>query len=130
LCLFASCGESAYNAFETSGGGTADTVDLSKMSSTVTYSMAMNIVYYHPTDYIGKTLIVDGVYSEKIYEDVTLRFVSLSDVTGCCFIDIEFIYEENMPSNNSKIRVVGIYERYYKGGKACYRIVASEVNDI
>jgi hypothetical protein len=104
--------------------------DLSKMSGTVAYATATKIAYEKPTDYIGKNITVDGKYTKNTVNGTTYHFVSLNDVTACCFASIEFIYSGAKPAVNSKIRVTGKFEKYTEDTSVYYHITATSVTKL
>lgn len=103
------------------GGNGAD-VDISRLSSTMVYSVVYDMVT-HPDDYLGKKIRMSGTMS--VYHDEasgnTYYACLISDATACCSEGIEFqtadgIDPSEYPSDGEPVTVLGTYEMFEDGG--------------
>jgi hypothetical protein len=101
-----------------------DTIDLTKMSSTMVYSQVNDIVMY-PDQYIGKEIImegVNGIYTESVSGKVYYSCV-IQDATACCAQGIEYqLAKGKYPKDGEKVRVKGIFNVYEEGGYSYCRL--------
>ncbi|MBQ2610076.1 MAG: hypothetical protein II586_06930 [Butyrivibrio sp.] len=99
-----------------------DYVDLTKQSSTMTYTTVYNMMYY-PENFVGKTIKMTGNYSEYIAEDTGKRYFAciIKDATACCSQGVEFEltedykYPDNYPKEADPITVEGVFDLYKEG---------------
>jgi hypothetical protein len=108
-----------------------DFIDLTKMSSTMTYAEVYNMVT-NPNAYIGKTVKMSGPYYVS-YFDKTGKYyhaVIIQDATACCQSGLEFVwtgehkYPDDYPKENTKIEVTGVFGTYDEIGRTyCYLTV-------
>ncbi len=106
---------------------TAETVDvdLTVLSATMVYSEVYNMVY-HPEDYIGKTVKMDGTFAYYHDEATGGDYFAciVQDATACCAEGIEFVlagehaYPEDYPALDEDICVVGEFDTYLEGGNS------------
>ena len=96
----------------------SDFIDLTSMSSTLIYSVVLDIMTY-PDKYIGTKIKMNGDY---VYykDDVTnqeYHSCIIRDATACCQQGIEFIptNPEKLPADGSDITVEGIFDTYLEG---------------
>ena len=101
-------------------------VDLTVLSSTMVYAEVYNMVY-HPENYIGKTVKMDGAFA-CYHDDATgadYFACIVQDATACCAEGIEFVlagahaYPEDYPALDEEICVVGEFDTYLEG-ENCY----------
>lgn len=100
-----------------------DSVDLTKMSSTVCYAQVLDILSY-PDNYLGKKITMSGWFG--VYESPETGMIYFSciipDATQCCANGIEFLckderkYPDDYPELGEDIRVVGTFETYEEDG--------------
>ena len=127
LCLLlAACQSSAENA------AVKVDIDLTKMSDTMRYSYAYNLVYGEPEKNLGKVVKISGTYMTSYYEptDQYYNYVVLGDVTGCCSMGVEFIFDEalgELPPEESQVEVIGTFTSYEELGYTYYCLEASSV---
>lgn len=110
-------------------------IDLTDFSATAAYSEVSNILN-SPSDYIGKTVKISGIFS-AIYENVEnndLVFLcNILDATACCSQGIEFVpkgdldFPKDFPMESSRITVVGTPETYEKCGVTRVHLQNSEM---
>ena len=97
-------------------------VDLTELSATMVYSEVYNMMYY-PEQYIGKTIKMDGIFSDYFDEVSGNRYFTciVQDATACCQQGIEFVpldyfrYPDDYPEANSIICVIGTFDTYTEG---------------
>ncbi|MFI3254655.1 MAG: hypothetical protein R3Y63_10010 [Eubacteriales bacterium] len=85
--------------------------DFTQMSGTVSYSMAM-MMMYEPEDYWDKSFRINGTYLNQYIEEFgELHILLLMDETNCCQGFIEFTYPEGYahPENGDVVGVIGEY---------------------
>ncbi|MCR5703329.1 MAG: hypothetical protein K6G85_01800 [Eubacterium sp.] len=102
-----------------------DTIDLTKMSSTMVYSQVNDIVMY-PDQYIGKEIIMEGtngIYKEDSAKKVYYSCI-IQDATACCAQGIEFQLKKGIkyPKDGEVVRVRGIFNVYEEGGYSFCRL--------
>lgn len=104
-------------------------VDLTQLSSTMVYAEVFNMMY-SPEAYIGKTVIMRGVFSKgQLYaadgslSDVGVIFSCIVlDATACCAQGISFDlagdyeYPQDYPELGAEITVEGIFEIHEQDG--------------
>ena len=104
-------------------------LDLTALSSTMVYSEVYNIMSA-PTDYIGKTMKMDGAFATD--DNEVYYFCIIKDATACCQQGIEFIlkdgqYPKDYPPLGSDITVVGTFEQYFEGDQPYYHLMNAEL---
>ena len=114
LCLFAFA--SASDAAEKVSANRVD-IDLTKMSSTMVYSMVFQMVT-EPKKFVGKTIKMKGAFSSYQDEETGRRFFGcvIKDALACCSQGIAFElakprkFPNEYPSEGSSITIVGTFE--------------------
>ncbi|MGI6040656.1 MAG: hypothetical protein ACOYBH_00280 [Candidatus Alectryocaccobium sp.] len=109
-------------------------LDLSELSSSMAYAQIYNMKYT-PDDYIGKTVKIRGqfAYYENAYTKVRYFACIITDGTGCCSQELEFIpagehaCPDDYPMTGSEITVTGTCEAYEKNGYRYCRLVNATV---
>ncbi|MGL5259866.1 MAG: hypothetical protein ACRC7V_07130 [Lachnospiraceae bacterium] len=109
-------------------------VDLTTMSSTLVYAEVYNMMQ-NPTDYIGKTVKLNGIYYKATSEDTTkfYNYAIISDAASCCAQGIEFIwsgqkeYEDGYLVDDMGIELVGVFGSYEEDGYTYYYIAVDDV---
>lgn len=102
------------------GEGGVD-VDLTKLSSTMVYSVVFDMLT-RASEYMGKKVRMIGLMSSYYDEekDTTYYACIVQDATACCSQGIEFEVsdemKESLPEDNSIITVVGTYDLYEDDG--------------
>ncbi len=96
-----------------------ETIDLTKLSSTMVYSEVYNMMTA-PEDYVGKTVTMHGQFA--MYEDPESgeQYFAciIKDATACCSQGLEFVlqgnpsYPDDYPELGAEITVVGTFEVY------------------
>ncbi len=118
-----------------SGAGEYD-VDLTALSSTMVYSEVYNMTT-SPSDYIGKTVKMKGVFSYfqakdkdgNPIPDGMYYFCVIADAAACCSQGIEFVlsgeykYPDDYPKAGEAITVTGTYDSYDENGNTFYHLV-------
>ena len=97
-------------------------VDLTVLSSTMVYSEVYNMVI-SPEQYIGKTVKMDGFFSDYYDEATGNRYFAcvIQDAAACCAQGIEFVltddyvYPDDYPEADEEICVVGVFDTYQEG---------------
>lgn len=126
LCVFVGCGntnaqsESTAEAPENFESGESF-VDLTALSSTMVYAEVYNMMV-KPSDYIGKTVKMDGTFA--VYKGDIRNYYAcvIADATACCSQGIEFVwsgehsYPEDYPELGSEIVVQGVFDVYEEDG--------------
>ncbi len=106
-----------YYQYQTTGkefpslDGTPVDYDFTEMSATVSYSMAL-MMMYEPEDYWEKTYRINGTYIyQHIEEFGDVHVLLLMDETNCCTGFIELLIEDGMehPETGTEIGVIGEY---------------------
>ena len=109
----ADTGKNAYDVID---------VDLTKLSSTMIYSVVLNMVQT-PDNYLGKVVKMSGNFATTENTDQTKRYFAciIPDATACCSQGIEFVldgdyyYPLDYPELNSEITVTGVFDTYMEG---------------
>ena len=89
-------------------------VDLTALSSTMVYSEVFNITN-SPTDYIGKTIKMNGMFVKYTNQDGSSFYPAcvIADAAACCSQGIEFVTaNEEYPEEGTDVTVVGIFKSY------------------
>lgn len=88
-------------------------------------------VYANQSNYIGKTLKLEGIYGENTIEDITYKSVYRKN-PGCCGSDGTSGFEIEWNDKNLKIgewiEVVGVLEQYTENNEKYLRIKATDLN--
>lgn len=89
-------------------------------------------IYLNTTDYLGKTLKIEGIASETMDEAYDEMIYSVYRTSpGCCGNDgwsgFEYTYEGTMPEPDDWIEVIGVLESYELDGQEYLRIRANSV---
>lgn len=109
------------------GNETAE-IDLSTFSSTMLFSELSRILSEYPT-YIGKTIKINGLYSNMPYSDGSANlyhYVLVTDSTACCQQGLEFVIENGTeyPVMGDNTCVTGVLESYTENGQTyCHLVV-------
>lgn len=114
-------------------GGTD--VDLTALSVTMAYAEAYNMTFTNPEDYVGKTVRVRGPYVTGYYDVTGLyyHFVVVEDVTVCCSLQLEFlwngqhVYPEDYPAEMTIVELSGVFGSYEELGETYFYIAADEL---
>lgn len=101
-----------------------DTIDLTGQSSTMTYSVVFNMVFY-PENFVGKHVKLEGLYSEMYVESTDKRYYAcfVPDAAACCAQGIEFEpteeykYPDDFPKDSDEIIVEGVFDTYDEDGE-------------
>lgn len=108
----------------------ADTIDLTKLSSTMVYSE----VYYmmlEPENYEGKTIIMKGTYRTSYSEETEkyYHFVVIEDATACCQQGMEFMLhdEASYPADGTPVIVSGTFKNYEELDNLYYYVDADDI---
>lgn len=103
------------------GGDGAD-VDLSKLSSTMVYSVVYDMVT-RPDEYLGKKVRMSGTMSAYHDEDIGITYYAclIADATACCSEGIEFQTTDEFdpseyPEQGEPVTVLGTYDMYEEDG--------------
>lgn len=106
---------------------TQQIIDISDMSSTAVYAEIVNIKS-NPSNYLGKTLIVKGIYSstyDKI-TDIFHNYLIFYDSMGCCYQSLEFVCVETnndkLPKEGEKVQLQGLLDSYKLGESTYYAL--------
>lgn len=100
-------------------------VDLTKLSSTFVYAEVYNMVT-NPSDYIGKTVKMDGTMNRYTTSSRELYACLILDATACCAQGIAFEWagehaESEYPPQGAMITVVGTFSTFEEDGVTyCY----------
>ena len=98
-------------------------VDLTVLSSTLIYSEVFNMVTT-PTDYVGKTVKMEGVCNMYQDPDTGKKYYAciVQDATQCCSQGLEFVLDENTyteddyPEVGDDITIKGTFTTYEENG--------------
>lgn len=107
-------------------------VDLTTLSSTMVYSQVSDMVQ-NPTQYIGKTVKMQGPFATMDSEGTTYFACIISDATACCAQGIEFVrkgqyeYPADYPDAGDEITVTGVFESYQEGEHTYYHLADADV---
>lgn len=103
------------------GGNGAD-VDISKLSSTMVYSVVYDMMV-RPNEYIGKKIRISGNMSTYHDEESGETYYAclISDATACCSQGIEFVTTdefkpEDYPKDGEPVTVLGTYDLFEDDG--------------
>ncbi len=103
------------------GGNGAD-VDISKLSSTMVYSVVYDMVT-RPNEYIGKKIRMSGTISSYHDEETGVTYYAclIADATACCSQGIEFQTTDEFdpsqyPAEGEPVTVLGTYDLYEENG--------------
>jgi len=114
LCIFALV--SASFATEKVSANNVD-LDLTRMSSTMVYSMVFQMVT-EPKKFVGKKIKMKGVFSSYQDEETGRRFFGcvIKDALACCSQGLAFEtakvrrYPNDYPDEGSPITIIGTFE--------------------
>lgn len=102
------------------GGNGAD-VDISKLSSTMVYSVVYDMMV-RPEEYVGKKIRMSGSMSVYYDEETKVTYYAclINDATACCSQGIEFQTTEEFkpddyPAEGEPITVLGTFDEYNDG---------------
>lgn len=92
-------------------------IDLTRMSSTMVYSMVYQMVT-DPQKYIGKTIKMKGSFSSYVDEETGRRFFGcvIQDALACCSQGLAFElakprkFPSEYPSEGTSITIIGTFE--------------------
>ena len=105
----------------------ANTIDLTKISSTMVYSELYNMMVT-PDKYVGKTVILSGTYG--VYEGNGRNYYvcEVQDATACCTQGLEFKlkdsydYPEYSAESPKTIKVKGTFAIYDDNGSENFQL--------
>ena len=91
-------------------------IDLTRMSSTMVYSMVYQMVT-DPQKYTGKTIKMKGIFSSYVDEETNRRFFGcvIKDALACCSQGLAFElakprkYPSEYPSEGASITIIGTF---------------------
>ena len=114
LCIFAFA--SASDAAEKVSANNVD-LDLTRMSSTMVYSMVFQMVT-EPKKFVGKKIKMKGVFSSYQDEETGRRFFGcvIKDALACCSQGLAFEtakvrrYPNDYPDEGTPITIIGTFE--------------------
>jgi hypothetical protein len=92
-------------------------IDLTRMSSTMVYSIVYQMVT-DPQKYTGKTIKMKGIFSSYVDEETNRRFFGcvIKDALACCSQGLAFElakprkYPSEYPSEGASITIIGTFE--------------------
>lgn len=110
FCIFTTA------AFAKENSNYAD-IDLTRMSSTMVYSMVYQMVT-DPQKYVGKRIKMKGAFSTYFDEETEQRFFGciIKDALACCSQGLAFElakprkYPNEFPSQGTPITIIGTFE--------------------
>lgn len=97
------------------------------------YVSWINEIYTNPTDYLGKQIKIEGMFSGSYYEETGKTYYYVYRVgPGCCGNDgsmcgFELTTSEKLPSENDWIEVVGTLEQYEEDGNYYLNLKDSKI---
>lgn len=97
------------------------------------YVSWINEIYTNPTDYLGKEIKIEGMFSGSYYEETGKTYYYVYRVgPGCCGNDgsmcgFEITTSEKLPSENDWIEVVGTLEQYEEDGNYYLNLKDSKI---
>ncbi|MCR5209711.1 MAG: hypothetical protein K6C99_05840 [Lachnospiraceae bacterium] len=102
---------------------TGDVIDLTQMSANMVYATVLDM-FTVPSEYEGKTIIMDGTFSLFSNEQTgTLYYACIiKDATACCSQGMEFLlkgnakYPDDYPEVGDYVKVTGTFELYEEDG--------------
>jgi hypothetical protein len=105
------------SAFAKVSTNTHADIDLTRMSSTMVYSMVYQMVT-DPQKYTGKTIKMKGIFSSYVDEETNRRFFGcvIKDALACCSQGLAFElakprkYPSEYPSEGASITIIGTFE--------------------
>lgn len=114
--------ENASEAEETAYTEEDIDVDLTTLSSIMVYSEVYNMMIY-PSDYIGKTVKMEGAFASYYDETTNQRYYAciIKDATACCSQGLEFeptdgyTYPDDYPADGENVCVIGVFDTYREG---------------
>ena len=116
---------------------TNDTLDLTQMSSTLSYA-EVNRMLSSPDEYDGKTVTLRGPLSSYASTEAdagSVFAVVFSDATGCCLIGMEFTLAggstdpADYPAPGAEVCVTGTFEAYEADGFPYGHLVDATVSE-
>ncbi len=120
-------------AADTTSDTTDDTAGIDVDITEKLYVTYINEIYTNTEDYIGKTIRIQGMFSEEYYAptESTYYYVYRTG-PGCCGNDgsmcgFEFSYDGDYPAENDWIEVVGTLQTYEEGGCSYLALDATSV---
>ena len=105
------------SAFAKVSTNTHADIDLTRMSSTMVYSIVYQMVT-DPQKYTGKTIKMKGIFSSYVDEETNRRFFGciIKDALACCSQGLAFDtekprkYPKEYPSEGTSITIIGTFE--------------------
>lgn len=105
------------SAFAKVSTNTHADIDLTRMSSTMVYSIVYQMVT-DPQKYTGKTIKMKGIFSSYVDEETNRRFFGcvIKDALACCSQGLAFElakprkYPNEYPSEGASITIIGTFE--------------------
>lgn len=108
----------------------ADTIDLTKLSSTMVYPEVYNMMQ-EPENYEGKTIVMKGTYRTSYSEETEkyYHFVVIEDATACCQQGMEFILHgsASYPADGTPVIVSGTFKHYEELDNLYYYVDSSDI---
>lgn len=109
-------------------------IDLTTMSATFVYSEVYNMLM-SPTDYIGKTIKMEGVCNMYQDPETGKKYYAciVQDATQCCSQGLEFVLneeeysEEDYPSVGDDVTIEGEFATYMEGEYQYITMLNSEI---
>lgn len=136
--------QSSVNASAEKSGKTDSNidVDLTQLSSTMVYSEVYNMVT-NPSDYIGKTVKMNGQFSRfqatdnnnQPLPDRVYYACLIADATACCQQGLEFVlagdfkYPDDYPKLGTDITVVGEFQTYTEDSQQYCHLVNAQFSE-
>lgn len=103
--------------------------DAIKIPETVFIEM-INDVYLNSSDYLGKTLTYEGIFTSSEWENETYHYV-IRYGPGCCGYDgeagFEVSWEGPLPKDDDWAEAVGVLEEYEEDGYMYLRLRLSSL---
>ena len=105
------------SAFAKVSTNTHADIDLTRISSTMVYSIVYQMVT-DPQKYTGKTIKMKGIFSSYVDEETNRRFFGcvIKDALACCSQGLAFElakprkYPSEYPSEGASITIIGTFE--------------------
>lgn len=109
-------------------------IDVSKYSTTMAYSTLDNMLNINPSEYLGKTIKIGGVFVRGMnnYTNTPLDFIVITDSTACCSLGLEFelagnlAYPNDYPEEGTDAIIEGLYESYEENGAIYYHLTEAK----
>lgn len=109
-------------------------LDLSLMGSSLVYANVYDMMM-NPGKYLGKHIRIRGNFATASVGDVVYFACIIPDATACCSQGLEFVlakeraYPAEYPKEGTEITVSGIFDIYYEGNQAYFRLKDAEMQE-